>query len=116
MPPASPPLVLPSFIVLTCGQDIIVETLVGVNGITILCTIFNASSPLETHVFKNNDLISNNFPLIIMPTSDDDFDTYTFVVSTKWCGTTNAVSRILRQGNKSHLELPFNHIVASYSY
>ena len=51
-------------------------------------------------MYKDGELISEHFPLLIAPASDDDFGTYTFVLSTEHeaCGIDFAVSRILRQG------------------
>ena len=60
---------------------------------------------MVAEVFKDGKLISNNVELIgitltltIIPPSDDDFGTYTFALSTEGCGSTSAVSRIIRQG------------------
>ena len=97
-PPVLPPMIFPTVISLTCGQDITVETLVGVNAIIIQCRIFNGSYPVTTQVFKDGELISNSFQLAITSASNDDFGTYTFVASTEGCGSTSAVSRILLQG------------------
>ena len=91
-------MVTPFFILLTCGQDIIVETLVGVASLIIQCRIFNGTQPLIMEVFKDGELISNGLTLTIIPPSDDDFGTYTFALSTEGCGSTSAVSRIIRQG------------------
>ena len=90
---------------LTCGQDITVETLVGVQSLIIQCEIFNGTEPLVAEVFKDDELISNNVELIgitltftMLPPSDDDFGTYTFALSTEGCGSASAVSRIICQG------------------
>ena len=89
----------PFFILLTCGQDITVETLVGVQSLIIQCRIFNGTQPLIMEVFKDGELIrSNSLTLAMLPPSDDDFGTYTFALSTEGCGSTSAVSRIIRQG------------------
>ena len=99
MPPVSPSLVTPFFILLTCGQDITVETLVGVASLVISCEAFNGSVPLVMKVYKDGELIrSNSLTLTLLPPSDDDFGTYTFVLSTEGCGSTSVVSRIIRQG------------------
>ena len=50
-------------------------------------------------VYKDGILIpDDDFNLSISPASNDNFGTYTFVVSTEKCGSDIAVSRILRQG------------------
>ena len=97
LPPTTPALVTPGFIRLTCGQDVVVPTLQGVVTLIIQCFIFNGSSPVS-QVFKDGVQISNRFLLIISPGSDADFGTYTFGLSTECCGSTMAVSRIIRQG------------------
>ena len=96
-PPTSPPVVTTNFISITCGQDAVVPTLQGVFTLIIQCMIYNGSNAVPA-VFKDGVLISNSFPIIIIPPSDDDFGTYTFSLSTEFCGTATAVSRILRQG------------------
>ena len=89
-------MVTPAFILLTCGQDVVVPTLEGVT-IVFQCSIFNGSCPVP-QVFKDGVQIRDSFPFIISPAIDDDFGTYTFRLSTKCCGSTMAVSRIIRQG------------------
>jgi len=59
--------------------------------------IYNGSNAVPA-VFKDGVLISNNFPITIISPNDDDFGTYTFSVSTEFCGIATAVSRILCQG------------------
>ena len=99
MPPIEPPTVSPFFISLTCGQDITVETLVGVASLSIGCAAFNGSEPLTMEVFKDGELLGGpGFTVSMLPPSDYDFGTYTFALSTEKCGTTTAVSRIIRQG------------------
>ena len=100
MPPTGPPTVSPFFISLTCGQDITVESLVGVASLSIGCQAFNGSEPLITEVFKDGERIEDmmGFTFTMLPPSDDDFGTYTFALSTEKCGTTTAVSRIIHQG------------------
>ena len=61
------------------------------------CIIFSGSNPVPK-VFKDGVLIHDNFVFIIAPASDADFGTYTFRLSTEFCGSTMAVSRIIRQG------------------
>ena len=95
VPPTDPPIVQPTFITLTCGQDVTVPTLVGVSSIIILCQIFNGSEPLTTTVYRDGTIVGNSIPLAIL---NPEFATYTVVVSTEHCGTASAVSRILQQG------------------
>ena len=90
-------MVTPSFIQLTCGQDIVVPTLQGVASLLFQCIIFNGSGPVP-QVFKDGVQIRDSFSLILSPASDADFGTYTFGLSTECCGSTMAVSRIIRQG------------------
>ena len=99
-PPTTPPLVFSSFISLTCGQDVTVPTLVGVEFIAFTCTIFNGSDPFTMKIFKDGIPISNSFTHFINP-DDDDFGTYAFVLSTEKCGSDIVVSRILRQGQSA---------------
>ena len=65
--------------------------------ITIVCPIFNGSYPLTITAYRNGIPIENNMLTIFNPT-DDDFGTYTVVVSTEHCGAAHAVSRILQEG------------------
>ena len=100
VPPTTPSIVFPTFIVLTCGQDIFLPSLARVTSLTIQfqCQLYNGTDlDLITRVFKDGILISH-FPLLIHQADDDDFGTYTFVVSSEACGHAFAVSRILRQG------------------
>ena len=97
VPPTTPAVVTPSFISLTCGQDVVVSTLEGVATLMFQCRVYNGSD-FVLQVFKDGVLIGDNFQIKISPASDADFGTYAFSLSTKFCGTTIAVSRILRQG------------------
>ena len=97
MPPTAPEIISPFFIRLTCGQDVEVPTLQGVPTLIFQCTIFNGSDPVP-EIFKDGVRIRDSFSLVISPASDADFGTYTFGLSTDCCGSTMAVSRIIRQG------------------
>ena len=89
----------PFFISLTCGQDFTIESLVGVASLSIGCQAFNGSEPLVTEIYKDGELLGGTgFTVSMLPPSDYDFGTYTFALSTEKCGTTTAVSRIIRQG------------------
>ena len=89
-------MVSPTAIILTCGQDVIVDTLVGVISLAIECMIYNGSEPFTLQVLKDGELISTNFMLSFTPPSDDNFGTYTFTLSTEHCGNVTAVSRIVQ--------------------
>ena len=57
--------------------------------------LFNGTDTTVT-VFKDGEVFSNMFPVIIQSPTNDDFGTYTFGVTTERCGSTMAVSRITR--------------------
>ena len=98
VPPVNQKVMLSTFIILTCGQDVTVPTLVGVSIIIISCEIFNGSQPLTTTVYKDGTMIGDRVPHLISNPTDDDFGTYTVVVSSEHCGAAYAVSRILQEG------------------
>ena len=98
VPPTGPPVILPTFITLTCRQNVTVSTLVGLPSITILCEIFNGSQPLTITVYKDGTMIGDSVPYTITNPDDDDFGTYTVVVSSEDCGADYAVTRILQEG------------------
>ena len=87
-----------NFIQLVCGQDVTVPTLVGVSSIIISCEIFNGSEPLTTTVYKDGTMIGDRVPYLISNPTDDDFGTYTVVVSTENCGAAHELSGILQKG------------------
>ena len=95
VPATGTPVVFPTFIAITCGQDVTVDTILGAS-INIQCMQFNGTNNM-VEVYKDGELISNSFPHTIVPASDDDFGTYTFALSNE-CGRDVAVSRILHQG------------------
>ena len=92
--PPNGPVVLPTTISLTCGQNVNVSSFVGVVSITISCDTFNQSQPFTTTVYKDGTMVGDDVPYIITNPTDDDFGTYTVVVLTKDCGADYAVSRI----------------------
>ena len=96
MPPVDNAVASPTFILLTCGQDITVATLMGITNISFSCSVYNGSESSTMLIYKDNMLIGDSFTLFISPTSDDDFGTYTFKVSNP-CGTDVAESRIHQQ-------------------
>ena len=91
------PFVHPTFILLTCGQELTVPTLMGVEGIQLSCLLFSGSEPLILNVTKDNRVISNDFLVLLSPVDDDDFGIYYFSVSNE-CGSTLVWSSMLRQG------------------
>ena len=98
LPPSQPIVIFPTFIQLTCGQDI-VSQVVNVTAINIKCYIFNGSQPLTWKVYKDGELTQyNSTPVLINNPTDSDYGTYTFVLSSTHCGATSAVSRLLQEG------------------
>ena len=92
----SDPEVTPSFILLPCGQNVTVRTLMGVGTIMFSCSV-DGTTLIDTGISKDNVLLSRSFNFSISPASDDDFGTYTFYVSNK-CGNVIATSTIILQG------------------
>ena len=97
-PPVNQTVEPSNFIQLVCGQDVTVPTLVGVSSIIISCEIFNGSEPFTTAVYKDGTMVVDRVPYLISNPTDDDFGTYTVVVSTEHCDAAHAVSRILQEG------------------
>ena len=69
----------------------------------IWCNIFNTSYSYTKELFKDGMSFDEfghvgTLGLHLFYPDDDDFGTYTFLLSTEACGHTFAVSRILRQG------------------
>ena len=99
MPPQYGPIILSTFISLTCGQDVTVQSFMGISVITISCTIFNGTNSLARRVYKDGVLLDGiGFPMTIKSPSASDFGTYTFEATTTDCGSAVAVSRVLKQG------------------
>ena len=97
-PPPSPAVIFPTFIQLTCGEDV-VSSVVNVTLIIFKCDIFNGSQPLTWKVYKDGELTQyNSTPVVINNPTDSDYGTYTFVLSSTHCGSTSAVSRWLQEG------------------
>ena len=97
MPPTSNPIVTPLSISLSCGQNVEVSTLTGVGSVVMQCAPFNRSAHLPMQVYKDDKLIPGGaIPYTIASPTDDDFGTYTFVLSTDTCDSPTAVSRILQ--------------------
>ena len=90
VPPSLPPTIsLPSFVFLTCGQNVTLSS-TRVASLTISCAVFNGSVPITTEVFKNG----GRFSVTVSSFDNSDFGNYTFVASTRKCGSTSAVSWI----------------------
>ena len=103
-PPLTPALTFDTSIILTCGEDVTVTSLVGVTVVSFLCYVFNGSQPLTWKVYKDGELTQyNSTPVVINNPTDSDYGTYTFVLSSTHCGSTSAVSRLLQQGQLLHL-------------
>ena len=93
--PTADPIIRPNFIWLTCGQDVIVPTFLGVSFLFISCRIESGSDRLTTEIKKDNvSITSSSFSVSIVSPSNDDIGTYTFEASNKACGSDVAVSRI----------------------
>ena len=56
-PPATPPVLVPPVVILTCGQDAILPTLEGLHFIVIECEKFNGTYPLSQEIFRDGVLI-----------------------------------------------------------
>ena len=107
MLPTSNSTITPFSISLTCGQNVEVPTLTGVGSVSMQCAPSNESAHLTMQVYKDGKLIpGGTSPYTILSPTDDDFGTYTFVLSSDKCGSPSAVSRILRQGQ--FLAFPFS--------
>ena len=100
VPPTGIPTVLRGFITLTCGQDVIVPTFMGVSALFISCLVFNGTEPLTFSVVKDGVLLNSksSFTQFYVSPNESSYGTYTFTVSSEKCGHASAVSRILRQG------------------
>ena len=96
--PINDPVVSPFFISLTCGQDVTIPTLLEISFLIISCSVMSGVRPLTREIYKDGVLISNSsFDVSVMSPGNDDFGTYTFVVSSEGCGSAFAVSRIQGQ-------------------
>ena len=96
-PPQSDPIQFPSFISITCGNDVTILKLIGYT-ISFSCEIHNGSYP-STKVYKDGILTDKSFHSFdIASANNSNFGTYTFMVETEHCGAAIAVSRLLREG------------------
>ena len=93
----SDPLVLPSFIKLTCGQNVTVPTLMGVETIIFECSVVDGTPPFTKEIYKDAVQLSDSFDFSISPASEYDFGTYIFYASNE-CDTTLATSTVILQG------------------
>ena len=97
-PPQSNPIVFPSFISLTCGNDVTSPSLIDYT-ISFSCEIYNRSDHSTLKVYKDGDLTDKNFRSFdIIDANNSDFGTYTFTIETEHCGAAIAVSRLLQEG------------------
>ena len=101
--PLNPTQVLPNSITLTCGQNVRIGSLEDIRVIILICNVSNGSQPLTWNIYKDGELTQYNstdvniYTTISSPT-DNDFGTYTFVLSSTHCGSTMKVSRLLQPG------------------
>ena len=97
--PPHPALLYPASIILTCGEDVTVQSLANIRAIDFKCNVHNGSRPLTWKIYKDGQLTQyNRPPVTIYNATDSDYGTYAFVLSTAHCGSDIAVSRILQQG------------------
>ena len=97
-PPQSDPIVFPSFISLTCGNNVTSPSLFDYT-ISFACDLHNGSEPFTLKVYKDGELTDKKFQSFdIANGTNSDFGTYTFMVETKHCGAAIAVSRLLQEG------------------
>jgi len=89
----------PGFINIECGQELTVEPLTIPTTLSLSCSVFNGSNFHGKEIYKDGILISNSFSMNIYNVQDDEiYGTYTFRVTTKKCGSDEAISRIFCQG------------------
>lgn len=95
-------MILPSYISLTCWEDITIPSFAGVLILDILCDIHLGSEyPMSRELFKDGVLIDtfdNSQIRPIFNLNDDYFGTYTYLASSVACGHIYKVSHILRKG------------------
>ena len=97
-PPQSDPIVFPSFISLTCGNVVTTPSLQGYT-ISFSCEAYNGSKPLTITMYKDDTVVTTNGRSHdFISATNDDFATYTFVLSTVHCGSAKVISRLLQQG------------------
>lgn len=80
--------------VLQCGKNLTVLPSAETS-VSFLCIIFSGAEPITTEVFKNGAYIGNRFSRTVIPLGDDGFGKYTFVASTRRCGSISEESWIL---------------------
>ena len=97
-PPQSDPIEFPTFISLTCGNDVTSPSLTGYT-ISFACELHNGSEPFTLKVYKDGVLTDREFRSFdIACANNSDFGTYTFMIATEHCGAAIAVSRLLQEG------------------
>ena len=98
--PQHPALTVSTSIVLTCGEDVTITSLVNVTTVSFLCNVSNGSQTLTWKVYKDGELTQyNSTPIVINNPTESDYGTYTFVLSSTHCGSAVKVSRFLQQGD-----------------
>ena len=98
--PHNPTSVDPTYVMLTCKDNVTVDSLINITMINFSCEVFNGiDRPLTISVYKDRNLTSyTSVPVTIKNPTDDDYGTYTFVASSEYCGSDIAVSRLLQRG------------------
>ena len=96
--PVAPAIIFPTFIQLTCGEDVTVYSIQNITVISFSCTVFNGSEPLTMSIYKDGKLTNYTAPFIISNPTDETYGTFTFVVSSEHCGSASMVSRLLQRG------------------
>ena len=103
--PSNKALVFPTSIILTCGEDVTVQSLVNISVISFACNVHNGSHPLTWKVYKDGQLTQHNGPFSIQNPTDSDYGTYTFVLSSTHCGSAIKVTTLFLQGQFLNLLL-----------
>jgi len=96
----SNPLQFESVIIGECGQEIVVMQPITFPVILYLsCSVHNGSGVNGKLLYKDSVLLRDDITSTIQVDNEDDlYGTYTFRVTTDYCGSTQAVTRILYQG------------------
>ena len=98
-------IIFPTFIQLTCGQDVTFDSLQNITIISFSCTVFNGSEPWTLSIYKDGKLTNYTVPFTISNPTDETYGTFTFVVSTQHCGSASMVSRLLQRGQFLWMDL-----------
>ena len=83
---------------LTCGENVTIKSLVNITVISFVCNVFNGTQPLTMSIYKDDNLTSYTGVFSINNPTDDDYGTYTFVVTSEHCGSAIAVTTLRQEG------------------